>query len=161
MRSASCRWLRPLRSRSDRIEYASLRCPRPVLWALMGITSGCGVRAAISASSSSNDRWQRRQRLLDVRNCTNEQWSQRTTSRESTGLNVVAIQVLRVPERGYSQSQLVRNLRYRVCGCQDKSLRSMRLIYAQSRIEQQKSREIQKNYGKSSESTRNRLVFTK
>ena len=34
-----------------------------------------------------------------MRNCTNEQWSQRTTSRESTGLNVVAIQVLRVPER--------------------------------------------------------------
>jgi putative nucleotidyltransferase with HDIG domain len=34
-----------------------------------------------------------------VRNCTNEQWSHRTTSRESTGVNVVAIQVLRVPER--------------------------------------------------------------
>lgn len=34
-----------------------------------------------------------------MRNCTNEQWSHRTTSRESTGVNVVAIQVLRVPER--------------------------------------------------------------
>src|SRR5208283_101968 len=77
---------------------------------LIGTASGAGVIAAISASSSSNDRWQRRQRLLDVRNCTRRQWSQRTTSRESTGVNVVAIQVLRVPERGYSQSQLACNL---------------------------------------------------
>src|SRR5208337_2500889 len=121
MRSASCRWLKPLRSRSDRIEYASFRCPRPLEWTLMGTTSGAGVIAAICASSSSNDRWQRRQRLLDVRNCTKRQRSHRTTSRESTGVNVVAIQVLRVPERGYSQSQLVRNLLDWACECQDKS----------------------------------------
>jgi hypothetical protein len=57
-----------------------------------------------------------------VRNCTREQLSQRTTSRESTGVSVVAIQVLRVPERGYSQSQLVRNLLDRACGCQGKSV---------------------------------------
>jgi hypothetical protein len=100
MRSASCRWLKPLRSRSDRIECASFRCPRPLEWMFTGNTSGAGVIAAISASSSSNDRWQRRQRLFDVRNCTKKQRSHRTTSRESTGANVVAIQVLRVPERG-------------------------------------------------------------
>ena len=34
-----------------------------------------------------------------VRNCTKRQRSHRTTSRESTGVSVVAIQVLRVPER--------------------------------------------------------------
>src|ERR1700722_3400964 len=86
-----------------------------------GNASGVAVITAISASSSSNDRWQRRQRLLDVRNCTKRQWSHRTTSRESTGVSVVAIQVLRVPERGYSQSQLLCTLLDRACGCQDKS----------------------------------------
>src|SRR5208337_860417 len=125
MRSASCRWLRPLRSRNDRIECASFRCPRPLELELMftGRTSGAGVIAAICASSSSNDRWQRRQRLLDVRNCTKRQWSHRTTSRESTGVSVVDIQVLRVPERGYSQSQLERNLLDWACGCQGKNRR--------------------------------------
>src|SRR5664279_4183904 len=123
MRSASCRWLKPLRNRSDRIECASRRCPRPLEWMFTGSTSGTGVIAAISASSSSNDRRQRRQRLFDVRNCTKRQRSHRTTSRESTGVNVVAIQVLRVPERGYSQSQLVRNLLDWACESQDKSTR--------------------------------------
>ena len=52
------------------------------------------------------------------------QRSHRTTSRESTGVNVVAIQVLRVPERGYSQSQLACNLLDWACGCQDKSVRN-------------------------------------
>src|SRR5208283_4440273 len=116
---------KPLRSRSDRIECASFRCPRPLESTFTGNTSGAAVIAAISASSSSNDRWQRRQRLFDVRNCTKRQWSHRTTSRESTGVSVVAIQVLRVPERGgYSQSQLLRNLLDWACGSQDKSARS-------------------------------------
>src|SRR5271166_1917763 len=100
MRSANCRWLRPLRRRNERIECANFRCPRPFELMLTGSTSGAGVMAAISASSSSNDKRQRRQRLLDVRNCTKKQWSHLTTSRESTGVNVVAIQVLRVPEQG-------------------------------------------------------------
>src|SRR5258708_10296936 len=100
MRSANCRWLKPLRRRNERIEYAIFRCPRPLEWTFTGSTSGAGVIAAISASSSSNDRWQRRQRLLDVQNCTKRQRSHRTTSRESTGVSVVAIQVLRVREQG-------------------------------------------------------------
>src|ERR1700691_6494107 len=99
MRSASCRGLNQLRTRNDRIEAASRKWPRPVESICTGITSGACDMAAISASSSSNDRWQRRQRLLDVRNCTREQRSHLTTSRESTGAKVVAIQVLRVPER--------------------------------------------------------------
>src|SRR5713226_6490953 len=99
MRSASWRCLKPLRSLSDRMDCASFRCPRPLEWTFTGSTSGAGIIAAITASSSSNDRWQRRHRLLDVRNCTKKQRSHRTTSRESTGVRVVAIQVLRVPER--------------------------------------------------------------
>ena len=99
MRRASCRWLKPLPSRSVRIVCASIRCPRPLECWLMVTTSAIGVMAASSASSSSNERWQRRQRLLDVRNCTKKQRSHRTTSRESTGANVVAIEGLRVPER--------------------------------------------------------------
>src|SRR3984885_733758 len=88
-----------------------------------GNASGVAVITAISASFSSNDRWQRRQRLLDVRNCTKKQRSHRTTSRESTGAKVVAIQVLRVPERGYSQSQLEGNLLDMAYESQDKSAR--------------------------------------
>src|SRR6266849_4392818 len=81
------------------MDCASFRCPRPLEWTFTGSTSGAGIIAAITASSSSNDRWQRRHRLLDVRNCTKKQRSHLTTSRESTGVSVVAIQVLRVPER--------------------------------------------------------------
>src|SRR5260370_41324549 len=106
----------------------------------MGTTSGAGVIAAICASSSSNDRWQRRQRLLDVRNCTKRQRSHRTTSRESTGASVVAIQVLRVPEQeGYSQSQLEGNLLDGTCGCQDKSRRKQSVYRSKTIIVRRKS----------------------
>ena len=54
---------------------------------------GMGAMAAISGSSSSSEPWHRRQRLLVVRNCTNRQRSQRTTSLESTGARVVAIRL--------------------------------------------------------------------
>lgn len=144
MRSASCRWLKPLRSRKDRIECASLRWPRPLEWMLTGSASGTGVIAAISASSSSNDRRQRRQRLLDVRNCTKKQRSHRTTSRESTGVNVVAIQGLRVPERGLLSKPTRRNLLDWACGSQDNSTKKPN---AQAR-EEAWSRENRKETGK-------------
>src|SRR5208337_2471280 len=123
---------------------------------LIGTASGAGVIAAISASSSSNDRWQRRQRLLDVRNCTRRQWSQRTTSRESTGVNVVAMQVLRVPERGYSQSQLACNLLHWACESQDKSRRKQSIY----RIEAESRGKNRQKTGTNHESTGYGMVFT-
>src|SRR5215469_3268100 len=86
MRPASCLWLRPLRRRMARIAAARFRWPR------CAGGSSCGAGACtISGSSSSRDKWQRRHRLLEVRNWTSRQRSQRTTSRESTGARVVAI----------------------------------------------------------------------
>src|SRR5690242_5130383 len=89
MRMASCRWLSPLRWRKERMEEASCRWPGKWLWT-GGAMAACGV-AVISGSSSSRHTWQRRQRLFEVRNWTNLQWSHLTTSRESTGARVVAM----------------------------------------------------------------------
>ena len=46
-----------------------------------------------------------RQTLLDVRNWTRWQSSQRTTSRESTGARVVAMQILRSRQSGANSCQ--------------------------------------------------------
>src|SRR6266566_4813999 len=119
MRPASCRWLRPLRSRMARMEAARFKCPR----CAAGISCGAGA-CTISGSSSSKDKWHRRQRLLDVRNWTKRQRSHRTTSRESTGAKVVAIDRWELPERARPQepnacsSNLLGNLRYHACGSQ-------------------------------------------
>ncbi len=119
MRPASCRWLRPLRSRMERMEAARFKCPR----CAAGTSCGAGA-CTISGSSSSNDKWHRRQRLLDVRNWTRRQRSHRTTSRESTGARVVAIDRWELPERAKPQepnaygSNLLCNLRYHACGSQ-------------------------------------------
>ena len=66
MRPASWRWLNPLRRRNERIEFARFRCPRPL--PLIGMIAGIGSGATNSTSSSSKDKWQRRHRLLVVRN---------------------------------------------------------------------------------------------
>src|SRR5690348_4266855 len=89
MRRASCRWLRPLRWRKERIEEAS--CKWPGKWLRAGGAMVGWTAAMISSSSSSKLTWQRRQRLFEVRNWTNLQWSHLTTSRESTGARVVAM----------------------------------------------------------------------
>src|SRR5580692_11088836 len=66
-----------------------------------------------SGSSSSSDARHRRQRLLVVLNWTRWQSSHLTTSRESTGARVVAIQVRGVPEQA---QQLMRTLRHSASG---------------------------------------------
>jgi len=48
------------------MEYARFKCPGVQPFAWIGITSGMG--AAIGGSSSSKDKWQRRHKLLVVRN---------------------------------------------------------------------------------------------
>ena len=69
--------------------------------------AGCGDECeaglgAGSGSSTSRDLWQRRHSAFAVRNCTSLQWSQRRTSRCSTGAIIVAIVVcMRAdPEQG-------------------------------------------------------------
>jgi hypothetical protein len=66
MRPASCRWLNPLRKRSERIDVARFRCPRPLPG--MGIITGGTITTGSGSGSSSMDEWQRRQLLLTVRN---------------------------------------------------------------------------------------------
>jgi hypothetical protein len=66
MRPASWRWLNPLRKRSERIEVARFRCPRPLPG--MGIITGGVSTTGSGSGSSSRDEWQRRQLLLTVRN---------------------------------------------------------------------------------------------
>src|ERR1700749_1804109 len=67
-----------------------------------------GVRIG-SGSSSSSDARHRRQRLLTVLNWTRWQSSHLTTSRESTGARVVAIQVRECQSKA---QQLMRTLRH-------------------------------------------------
>jgi hypothetical protein len=69
---------------------------------------------------------------------------------------VVAIQVLRVPEQGYSQSQLQRSLLDQCCACQDKSATKQSAY----RNELQAVIQNQKKNGVNNESTRLRIVFT-
>jgi hypothetical protein len=71
MRPANCRWLNPLRNRSERIEVARFKCPRPVPG--MGIITGGATMMGSGSGSSSRDAWQRRQLLLDVLNWTSRQ----------------------------------------------------------------------------------------
>src|SRR5437879_11330695 len=103
----------------ERMEAARFKCPR----CAAGTSCGAGA-CTISGSSSSNDEWHRRQRLLDVRNWTRRQRSYRTTSRESTGARVVAIDRWELPERARPQepnacgSNLLCNLGYHACGSQ-------------------------------------------
>jgi hypothetical protein len=66
MRPASCRWLNPFRNRSERIDVARFRCPRPFP-ATAIITGGAAIIGSGSGSSSM-EAWQRRQLLLVVRN---------------------------------------------------------------------------------------------
>ncbi len=130
MRAANCRWLSPLPKRIERI--AAAKCKWPRLWPLVGMTCGGGGGETTSGSSSSNDPWQRRHRLLVVRNWTSRQRSQRTTSLESTGARAVAIRFGRgqsglpdgtekTNQTRYLVPDLQRNLRYKHCGCQVKS----------------------------------------
>ena len=99
---ASCRWLRPDRCRRLRIASAICRRAWPLPLPLQGTGVGSTGAAATSGSSASSEVWQRRQRLLLVRNWTSKQRSHLTTSRESTGARVVAIQVVREARAGIS-----------------------------------------------------------
>jgi hypothetical protein len=53
MRPASWRWLNPLRKRSERIDVARLRCPRPVPG--IGIMTGGTIATGSGSGSSSRD----------------------------------------------------------------------------------------------------------
>src|SRR5271170_846695 len=63
---ASCRWLSPFRRRSERIDVARFKCPRPVPGT--GIITGGAIIIGAGSGSSSMDAWHLRQLLLDVRN---------------------------------------------------------------------------------------------
>src|SRR5579863_9202097 len=82
---------------------------------LVSCASTIGIDGARigSGSSSSREARHRRQRLLTVLNWTRWQSSHLTTSRESTGARVVAIQVRGVPEQA---QQLMRTLRHSASG---------------------------------------------
>src|SRR5260221_11273885 len=93
------------------MEDASLRWPGT--FSRGGTSVGIGATGASSSSSSSSEVWHRRHRSLVVRNCTKRQLSQRTTSRESTGDMIVAIQVLgdQSAARCDANVQITRSLR--------------------------------------------------
>ena len=59
-------WLSPLRKRSERIEVARFKCPRPVPGT--GIITGGATMIGSGSGSSSRQAWHRRQLLLEVRN---------------------------------------------------------------------------------------------
>jgi hypothetical protein len=56
-----------LRRRSERMEVARFKCPRPLPLGT-GIIIGGATMMGSGSGSSSKDAWQRRQLLLDVRN---------------------------------------------------------------------------------------------
>src|SRR5262249_19235215 len=100
MRRASWRWLSPDFCLSIRMAAATWSWE----WLpLAGATAGGGVARIGSGSSSSSDVRHFLQRLLVVRNWTRWQWSHRTTSRESTGANAVAMNDFGVPEQAKLQ----------------------------------------------------------
>src|SRR5215470_18128549 len=105
MRRASWRWLSPDFWRNMRIEAAICRC----VWGPATGSGGGGVIRMGSGSSSSSEVLHFLQRWLLVRNWTRWQWSQRTTSRESTGARVVAMYVLGVPELAMLQKITARS----------------------------------------------------
>src|SRR5579864_3538415 len=94
----------PPRKRSARIAVATHMCERPL--PLLGAGSGVGAAITGSGSSGSRHMRHRRQLLLLVRNWTRAHRSHLTTSRESTGARVVAIQVVEDARAGINYKGL-------------------------------------------------------
>src|SRR5262249_18499101 len=109
MRKASWRWLSPDFWRSERMAAAICRCD----WCPEGgATTGTGSARMGSGSSSSSEVRHFLHKLLVVRNWTRWQWSHLTTSRESTGANVVAMYRFRRARAGLSSKNLPQRTYY-------------------------------------------------